>query len=239
MGQLLVTQFKGQRNDKGELNIESDRFYRINNFNYDNIIGANKILFPEKVNETEFSTGSDIDGIFEYKYLDSMNVLRTETITVTGGEIWKNWDSAPAQIFTGLTPGKVTFATYQDKLFIFNGQDYPHIYWGEKGTINQMGAPTAVDTGIAGAVVGPVYYAITYVTAGGEEVVGSISNTVNPNNKRVDLFLPVGYAGTLTRKVYRTSAGGSILKLLTSIGDNTTTSYTDNTLDSADRKSVV
>lgn len=43
--------------------------------------------------------------------------------------------------------------------------------------------------------------------------------------------LPTGPTGTLARRIYRTTAGGTEYKLLTEIPDNTTTSYTDNKSD--------
>lgn len=39
--------------------------------------------------------------------------------------------------------------------------------------------------------------------------------------------IPLGPAGTSTRKIYRTAAGGSQLKLVATLADNTTTTYTD------------
>jgi hypothetical protein len=43
--------------------------------------------------------------------------------------------------------------------------------------------------------------------------------------------IAIGASGVTARKVYRTVAGGSQLKLLTTIADNTTTTYTDNVAD--------
>lgn len=43
--------------------------------------------------------------------------------------------------------------------------------------------------------------------------------------------IPTGPTGTLARRIYRTVAGGTELKLLIEIPDNATTSYTDNKLD--------
>jgi hypothetical protein len=43
--------------------------------------------------------------------------------------------------------------------------------------------------------------------------------------------LPIGYTGTTQRRLYRTVASGTDLKLLTTISDNTTLTYTDNIAD--------
>jgi hypothetical protein len=45
--------------------------------------------------------------------------------------------------------------------------------------------------------------------------------------------IAIGATGTTARKLYRTVVGGSQLKLLTTLADNTTTTFTDLTLDSA------
>jgi hypothetical protein len=45
--------------------------------------------------------------------------------------------------------------------------------------------------------------------------------------------IAAGPSGTTSRKVYRTTAGGSQLKLLTTLADNTTTTFTDATADAS------
>lgn len=57
------------------------------------------------------------------------------------------------------------------------------------------------------------------------------SATVNPANQQVTVTLTTGPSGTIARLLYRTTAGGNTFKYLTWIGDNTTTTYTDNIAD--------
>jgi hypothetical protein len=45
--------------------------------------------------------------------------------------------------------------------------------------------------------------------------------------------IPLGPAGTTARNLYRTEAGGSVFKFLRKIGDNSTTTFTDNIADSS------
>ena len=99
------------------------------------------------------------------------------------------------------------------------------------------GAPTAA-TGAAGLLTGTYYYVVTFVTAQGETQVGTTSSSVAPSSQQVSLTaIPTDPLGIATsRKIYRTNftANGSAttpLYLLTTIGDNTTTTYTDNTAD--------
>src|SRR3990167_5012788 len=104
-------------------------------------------------------------------------------------------------------------------------------------------APGALTAALAGAGAGNVdngahRYKVTFITAAGETEAGTASGIVTVADKTVNgqvslTVIPTGNTGIVTqRKVYRTAAGGSVYKLLTTIADNTTTTYTDNTADS-------
>ena len=186
-----------------------------------------------------------IDGLYEYKYLNGNNSLQDEYIGVTGGTIYSHClDASPVTLKTGLTAGACSFIVYNDKLIICNGKNYPNVYWGSLGTatpgpVTEMGAPAAVITAVTGAYVntGDHAYKQTFITAGGEEVIGSVGNTVTipatGGGSEVQLSLPLGYAGTITRNIYRTKAGGTTFYLLYSVPDNTTMSYLDDTPDAS------
>ena len=209
----------------------------------DNIINFDQLLYPS-TSILEYSAGNDIDGLFEYKYLNQNNVLVTEEIIISGGNIYKNLIN-PIQIYSGLGKGRCKFSVMNDQLYIANGKNYTIVYNGANGNIYQMGAPEAVSNAVyetingtsiqtfnpTGNLTGTYYYAMTYVTSGGEECIGTVSNTVILNNNKVLLNLPIGYDGTESRKIYRTLANGTQLKLVATISDNTTLTYTDNNLD--------
>lgn len=92
-------------------------------------------------------------------------------------------------------------------------------------------APTAADGGSAGNPTGTLEYAVTFATAGGETAVGASSNALAVVSRQVDLTdIPLGGPGTTARKVYRSENGGSF-QLVTTIADNTTTTYTDDVAD--------
>jgi hypothetical protein len=84
--------------------------------------------------------------------------------------------------------------------------------------------------------LGTHQYVITFVTASGEtngsSPTGIISITTS-TEAQVALSFETGPQGTIARKIYRTAAGGSDFKLLATISNNTSTSYTDNLPDSA------
>ena len=84
---------------------------------------------------------------------------------------------------------------------------------------------------------GAYKYKVTFVDAGGETTVGAVSNTITVTDYTTSYInlsaIPIGPYGTTSRKIYRTEAGGSTYKLLTTIADNTTTTYTDLTPDAS------
>jgi hypothetical protein len=63
-------------------------------------------------------------------------------------------------------------------------------------------------------------------------VIAPSSNTTGIGTVNLSA-IPIGPTGTTQRKVYRTTAGGSQLKLLTTIADNTSTTYSDTTADAS------
>lgn len=98
-------------------------------------------------------------------------------------------------------------------------------------------APTAALAGAAGNVDdGAHRYRVTYVTADGETEGGLISDVLTVSDKtsdgQVTVTIPVGGTSVTSRKIYRTEAAGTSYKLLTTVADNSTTEYTDNTADS-------
>lgn len=108
--------------------------------------------------------------------------------------------------------------------------------------VNQEPAPGALTVALgsgAGNVDNGVHrYVVTFVTADGETQAGDISSSVTVVDKTVNgkislTAIPVGGSIVTSRKIYRTAAGGSTYLLLTTIADNTTTTYADNTADSS------
>jgi hypothetical protein len=72
-------------------------------------------------------------------------------------------------------------------------------------------------------------------TTGGGTSAGAaapVTNTTAMNHVAIS-SITVGPTGTTSRKVYRTAAGGTQLKLLSTIADNTTTTQTDSTADAS------
>jgi hypothetical protein len=107
-------------------------------------------------------------------------------------------------------------------------------------SFTKLSAPGALTVGTPSAggsvTLGTHSYKITFVTANGETTGGTTSSQVNVTTggtQTVPLTaIPTGPSGTTQRKIYRTIAGdaGSYL-LLTTLADNSTTTYNDTTAD--------
>ena len=233
MFDVSLSQTQGMRNDRGRKFIPNTYLFNIRNYNFDNIIGLSRILAPQ----IDYNNGgvAGIDGMYQFRYIDGSGVLQSENILITNGTVLKNAigsSSLTTTIYTGLTAGnKCTFAILNDKLFISNGVDNVLVYNGT--VVYEMGAPIATNNSEAGNLSGDYYYAISYLVDGVELITGCVSNTVTATSHKIELTLPIGPTGTTARDVYRVEGGGSQLKFLVKIINNTDTSYTDNTADGA------
>lgn len=107
---------------------------------------------------------------------------------------------------------------------------------------NTEPAPTActaaLGSGAGNVENGAHRYAITFVTADGETQAGTVSAAATVIDKAVNgkvalSAIPLGGSAVTSRKIYRTAAAGTTYLLLTTLADNTTTVYTDNTADAS------
>lgn len=108
-------------------------------------------------------------------------------------------------------------------------------YLKKRPTLIDKPAAATVAVGAAGSLSGAYTYKITFVHSDGTESEGGVtSSSVSPSSQQVSLTsIPTApsFYGVTSRKIYRTAAGGSQHKLLATLSDNTTTTYTDNTVD--------
>src|SRR6185312_882518 len=158
------------------------------------------------------------------------------------------------QLFTSIqsgftNPSNFEFVTYQSRVYGCNGVDNPIVldvatsYGGVPYTVNvaktrAMGAQvpatacTASGPSAGGSVpVGSHTYKVTYVYYNGvEESNGNTASGVvaaTTGNQTIALSsIPVGGYGVTGRNIYRDNNDGNYL-LLTSINDNTTTTFSD------------
>lgn len=100
-------------------------------------------------------------------------------------------------------------------------------------------APTLALLGVAGNVTtGTHYYFVAYVAPNGETELSAVSASITTDTAtagQVTVTIPVSPDSRVTaRNIYRTTAGGaywSTALLLTTVADNTTTTYLDNVAD--------
>ena len=228
---------KGMRNDLNEKFLPTDAngnpqyYVTINNANYDSLVGCNQIQERTLVNQSEMKAGYGINKGYQYRYIDTNNNAQSTTLCASGNTLYRNWDTTPVAIYTNLQIGPCNFATYQNKCFIFNGKNYPLVYDGTIGIVSEMGAPVPLAGTVAGSPNGAYKYACTFVTDGGEEYIGTVSPSITVASLKIEVSLPIGYDGTLTRNLYRTIAGGAAYYLVANIPDNTTLTYEDNMAD--------
>jgi uncharacterized phiE125 gp8 family phage protein len=114
--------------------------------------------------------------------------------------------------------------------------------WSKIDTSSQEPAPGIITAALAAVPIagnvdnGTHRYLATFVTADGETQAGDISAIVTVADKAVNgkvelSAIPVGGALVTARKIYRTAAAGTNYLFLTTVANNTATTYTDNTAD--------
>lgn len=168
-------------------------------------------------------------------------------IAFAGGSAWQlTGVSAFTQIASSVsvfTAGvRVGAAEYENHLFCGNGGVTPYKWNGAAFTRHGVPAATgavsaASITTSTGVLTGDYRYKVAYVnSAAAIGDVGTSTATLAVSNGKVHLTgIPTAPQshGVASRRVYRTEAGGSTWKLVTTILDNTTTSYVDNTADAS------
>lgn len=102
-------------------------------------------------------------------------------------------------------------------------------------TLYDAPIPPVATAGAAGTPNGTYRYRVTFVHADGETEGGAVSDAITVASKKVELseIAICRSRGCTARKVYRTEDDGSVYKLLATISDNATTTYSDNIADGA------
>lgn len=126
---------------------------------------------------------------------------------------------------------RVRWVTYQDLAIGFSRQETPFVYDGSDDNVTwELGACKAFIGSGTGITATDISYKVTYDDDA--YIPDTVSNTISSaTNESIDLsHIPLGPPGTVNRKIYRRdSLSGGAWRLLTTIADNTTTTYTDTT----------
>jgi hypothetical protein len=185
-----------------------------------------------------------IDGLYTRRDRNGAESM----IAFAGGSAWALATTTFATIGSAqsvFTAGiRVGAAQMENHMFAGNGGVIPYKYNGTDWTRHGVYPPTATATvaSAAGTVFssGAVYcYKTTYRnTALVESDLGpAVTHTVAVNSLGAGTLSNIPVApqsyGVGARRIYRTTNGGSSYKLLTTIADNTTTTYADSTADAS------
>lgn len=220
--------FKGIKVDTPDKATPPEYFRRLENFNQDSIAGFDQVLLPS----VEQEVGGCGYGFIQYRYLDSNNIEQDEVICVFDGSLYRCCMETPELVVADLAEADYDMQIYKDELYLATAGQNTKIYNGENQTVRDLGSPEALISGAAGVVSGTYKYTMTYIKGGIERVIEAYSNTVSPTLSQITLNLPIGYDGVTSRKIYRNKDGDlDTFYLLTTVADNTTLTYTDNTLD--------
>lgn len=152
-----------------------------------------------------------------------------------------SYSDGQAQSATGWTDGgtNVYLTTSTDKVGI--GTNSPskrfslengHVLFGK---VSKPSAPTLASGG-AGSLTGVYKYAVSYYTADGETEPSVYSSSITTASERVTVTIPTSSDNNVIgRRIYRTLAGATAntdpVYRVTTIADNSTTSYSDNNSD--------
>jgi hypothetical protein len=171
-----------------------------------------------------------------------------ETMVVfAGGSMWTlggaSTFSTVASAQSVWTAGvRVATTQYENHMFIGNGYIVPYKYNGTNFTRHGVYEPTntvsAASVGAAGGFTGSYSYKVSYVNSSavqGDVSSGAITISLAGAASVSLTSIPVAPTsfGVNSRKIYRTAAGGAAYKLVTTIADNTTTTYSDTTADAS------
>ena len=223
----------GMNNKVEDLDLKDKWVEKAQNCRFEEEPGALDKREPTALLNDSSMGANPVPGLYRYYTSGGVAVW----VAICGTSAYAINDSGTTTaIRTGLTDGKrCTFETYRDLLMVSNGFDNIWVWDGDTSdnVTWELGGCKAVVEGGAGNLDQDTYqYAVTFDADA--VVTGAVSNivTCDATNQKVTLTnIPLGPTGTTDRKIYRTEGGGSAFKLLTTLGDNSTTTYADNIAD--------
>lgn len=194
---------------------------------------------------TKVNTAAIGSFVCDGLYTRHTNTGGQTMVAFAGGSAWTLGGTSftviasAASVFTAGV--RVAATEYQQHMFIGNGNVIPYKYNGTDFTRHGVYPPTTTSTvasQAAGVLNGDYRYKVTYVNSQSVQGdVGPVTTTFAAANATLRITsIPVAPQsfGISARKIYRnTTAASGTYKLVTTINDNTTTTYDDNNADSA------
>lgn len=172
------------------------------------------------------------------------DISGAQTMTAWWGGSLYRYESTSFNVVTNATAVftagvRVASEEYENHRFYSNGSGTPYKYNGSYFSTHGVPAPTATAT-VASTVTGSLAsagtytYGFTYVNSAAVEgdlspLTASFVVTSSGGEGIYITSIPVGddIEGVSARNIYRTDPGSATLKRITTISDNTTTTYTD------------
>lgn len=161
-----------------------------------------------------------------------------------GGTMWTlattTFATVPSAQSVYTAGSRVSADMYENYMFFGNGGSVPYKWNGAEFTRHGVYAPTSAMSTVSattstGVLTGGYRYKITGINSGlVESDVGPATTTLAVTSAKIivtDIQTYAASYGINQRKLYRTVTSGTTFLLLTTLSDNTTTSYVDNTAD--------
>jgi len=184
----------------------------------ENVLLANQILLQDCFPQTASAAALTLFGQM-YGIPQKLGTWASGTVTFTGadGTYIPMGTEIGAQQAIGLDP--LLYSTMAD------------------ANIPNTGIPTAPITALnatAGNLTGSFEYAVTFITNVGETLQSADSNPTSATAQQINLTnIPIGGSGTVNRRIYRQKNGTGSYLLVTTIANNTATTFTDNVADAS------
>ena len=212
--------------------IEESELSDVEDFSYDKRGALQTRKGYTKMSTTPYGTGN-LESLGVYYKLGADPAIIAAKGTVLG----KFNDSTGefSDIETGLTSGKkVSMHQFMNHFYMANGTDKVRVYDGtsvwEAGYTKPATAVSAAQGATGVLLAGKYKYHVTYYYKDGESNPNDTETEVTITaDKKIELSnIPTGGSRVTQRKLYRTTKDGDEFHLLTTIEDNTTTTYSDN-----------
>lgn len=233
---LTINDFSGGLNTKSSpMSLSKNQGDIVENLRFDSELGSltkrDRLVTAYTNSSNEVST-----GLFRFYSSDGTK----RTISTHGTKIDKCTDGQATctEILT-LTSGerKWQWLTWNNRAIGTDGYNQPVKWDGSSTSATYLGSALATDSGAGSGPNGAYSYKVACYSSSYIVSLDQASNILTVVDNAIDLSMipicPDDFLGeSITgRKIYRTEAGGSTYKLVTTIANNTAVTYSDTTAD--------
>lgn len=186
------------------------------------------------LNETSYN--AKVLRTFKWKRKNGDESIMAVFFTESQHSLQKiNKSTGEATFVVNLESNEIAWEVWQDRFYFIDGGQFRY-YDGYSTKPVRLDAPVVAPTignSGTGSFTGTYKFMAVFVNELGIESLASPEATATVTSKaQFDWSgIPIGDANCVSRKLYRTAADGEVFKLVTTLIDNTTTTYTDTTAD--------